>query len=189
MIRLLWLLPVALMGCVPTSNGFDPGIRDIAAQRMRFVAEAVCLTNRTRSAQDRAARGLGFPIRQRDDGATIYINPNTLTFLRLGPAPEQSITTPEGREVVSVGHGCSVGSPAVTVELANRLTGEILASRLVDGSDLLARPVGAGTNSAGGAGFFFEDLAVTLPFATTSFTDETGAAQAFDHPVILIVHN
>jgi hypothetical protein len=179
-----------LSGCVQaTSTGFTTGQGDIAAQRMRFTTEAVCLNNTTRAGQDQAARGLDFPIRERTEGAIVYANPGTLTFLRIGPAPVQSFETDEGRIEVR-GNGCSVGSPAVGRDLANRLAGEILAPRLVDGSDTLRAPLGAGRNDAGGFGFFFERLSVTLPLARTTFTDpETGEGIAFDHPVILIVHN
>ncbi|CUH38845.1 hypothetical protein JSE7799_01563 [Jannaschia seosinensis] len=190
MIRVLLLL-LALAACAPASgsNGFGSGLRDIAAQRVRFAAEAVCLNNPTRRAQERAAARLDFPIKDRDGRATVYANPGTLTFLRIGPAPEQSYTDDRGQRRVVQGNGCSVGSPAVGVELANRLAGEILAPRLVDGSDILEAPRGAGTNLEGGVGFFFEGLAVTLPLAQTMFTDpETGESIAFDHPVILIVH-
>ncbi|WP_179378228.1 hypothetical protein [Jannaschia marina] len=189
MIKRALLLMLGLAGCVPTTGGFSPGVSNIAAQRMRFAAEAVCLNNRTRSAQDRAARALDFPVRERDGRAVVYANPGTLTFIRIGPAPEQTFTDDQGRRRSIAGNGCSVGSPAVGTALANRLAGEILTPRLVDGSDLLRAPLGAGRNADGGVGFFFEDLAVTLPVARTTFTDpESGQGTAFDHPVILIVH-
>ena len=181
---------VALSGCVQATNGFEPGVSDIAAQRMRFAAEAVCLNNTSRRAQDRAARGLNFPIQERDRDATVYANPGTLTFVRIGPAPDQTYTDETGARQVVRGNGCSVGSPAVGIERANRLAGEILTPRLVDGSDILAAPRGAGRNRDGGVGFFFDGLSVTLPQARTTFLDpETGEGAAFDHPVILIVHD
>ena len=189
MIRPLLLLLV-LSGCVSnTSNGFGPGVTDIAAQRMRFAAEAVCLNNTSRNTQDRAARALNFPVRERDGDAIVFANPGTLTFIRIGPAPEQTFTDDQNRQRSIAGNGCSVGSPAVNTERANRLAGEILAPRLVDGSDTLLAPLGAGRNVDGGVGFFFDNLAVTLPLARTTFSNpETGEGQAFDHPVILIVH-
>lgn len=191
MIRPAIALAVAatLAGCA--QGGFSRGAADIAGQRMGFVAEAVCLNNQTRRTQDRAARALNFPVVETDGASTVYVNPGTLTFMRIGPVPAQGVTIDGGdRIVVPAGSGCSVGSPAVGLEQANRLAGEILAPRLVDGSDTLAGPLGAGVNAAGGAGFFFEGLAVTLPLARTTFTDpETGEATGFDHPVILIVHN
>ena len=187
------LLVLVLAGCVPVSstNGFSPGVSNIAAQRVRFVAEAVCLNNQSSASQSRAARALDFPVTERDGGETVYIDPGTLTFVRIGPAPEQRFTDSEGRNQRVPGRsGCSVGSPAVGTELANRLAGEILAPRLIDGSDSLLAPLGAGTNAEGGVGFFFDALAVTLPVARTTFTNpETGEGVAFDHPVILIVHN
>jgi len=194
MIRKLALVLGLLGGvaaCVPTgNNGFGPGVSDIAAQRMRFAAEAVCLNNRSRAAQRRSAQNLNFPVRERDGNATIYINPGTLTFIRIGPAPGQSFTDAAGQRQTVQGNGCSVGSPAVGTDLANRLAGEILAPRLVDGSDTLLAPRGAGTNKDGGVGFFFDNLSVTLPVARTTFTDpETGEGVAFDHPVILVIHN
>ncbi len=184
------LLPLALAGCVSTTtNGFEPGVSDIAAQRMRFAAEAVCLNNSSQSAQDRAARGLNFPVRERDGGSTIYANPGTLTFVRIGPVPDQFYNDATGARQVVRGSGCSVGSPAVGIDRANRLAGEILAPRLVDGSDTLAAPRGAGRNIDGGVGFFFDGLSITLPQARTTFLNpETGEGAAFDHPVILIVH-
>ncbi|MEM7490174.1 MAG: hypothetical protein AAF390_13720 [Pseudomonadota bacterium] len=191
MIRVLLPLALLLTGCVQTgaSNGFSSGEANIAAQRMRFAVEAVCLNNRTRNGQDQAARQLSFPIREREGSSVVYANPGTLTFLRIGPAPEQAITTEAGRIVIN-GSGCSVGSPAVGQAVAQRLAGEILAPRLVDGSDTLRAPIAAGRNSDGGIGFFFEGLSVTLPPARTTFTDPaTGQGIAFDHPVILIVHN
>ncbi|CTQ31375.1 hypothetical protein [Jannaschia rubra] len=190
MIRALPLL-LLLGACAQTTQtGFPAGVSDIAAQRMRFVTEAVCLNNATRRTQEAAARALDFPIREEDAGATVYANPGTLTFVRIGPAPEQTFTDDEGRRRAVSGNGCSVGSPAVGTRMANRLAGEILAPRLVDGSDLLRAPLAAGRNVDGGVGFFFDTLAVTLPLARTSFTDpETGEGAAFDHPVILIVHN
>lgn len=189
MIRPLVLL-LALAGCVQTGdNGFGAGVGDIAAQRMRFAAEAVCLNNDTRRSQETAARALDFPVRERDGASVVYANPGTLTFVRIGPAPEQTFTDNAGQPRSIAGNGCSVGSPAVGTERANMLAGEILTPRLVDGSSLLQAPLGAGRNVNGGAGFFFEDLAVTLPVARTTFGDpETGQATAFDHPVILIVH-
>lgn len=189
MIRPLVLL-LALAGCVQTGdNGFGAGVGDIAAQRMRFAAEAVCLNNETRRSQETAARALDFPVRERDGTSVVYANPGTLTFIRIGPAPEQTFTDDRGARRSIAGNGCSVGSPAVGTERANRLAGEILAPRLVDGSTLLQAPLGAGRNVDGGVGFFFEDLAVTLPVARTTFGDpETGQGTAFDHPVILIVH-
>ncbi|CTQ49013.1 hypothetical protein [Jannaschia donghaensis] len=189
MIRPLVLL-LALAGCVQTgTNGFGSGVGDIAAQRMRFAAEAVCLNNRTRGTQDRAARALNFPVRERDGNSIVYANPGTLTFIRIGPAPDQTFTDDQGQRRSIAGSGCSVGSPAVGTDRANRLAGEILAPRLIDGSDTLLAPLGAGTNVDGGVGFFFDNLAVTLPVARTTFTNpETGQGTAFDHPVILIVH-
>ncbi|WP_299816406.1 hypothetical protein [uncultured Jannaschia sp.] len=183
------LLLLALAGCVSTTNGFERGVSDIAAQRMRFATEAVCLNNSSQSAQDRAAQRLNFPIRERDGASTIYANPGTLTYVRIGPAPDQTYTDETGTPQVVRGSGCSVGSPAVGIERANRLAGEILAPRLVDGSDILAAPRGAGRNRSGGVGFFFDRLSVTLPQARTTFLNpETGEGAAFDHPVILIVH-
>ncbi|SFJ39649.1 hypothetical protein [Jannaschia pohangensis] len=194
MIRKL-ALALGLLGgvaaCVPAgNNGFSPGVSDIAAQRMRFAAEAVCLNNRSRAAQRRSAQNLNFPVRERDGDATVYINPGTLTFIRIGPAPAQSFTNAAGQRQIVQGNGCSVGSPAVGTNLANKLAGEILAPRLVDGSDTLLAPLGAGTNEDGGVGFFFDNLSVTLPVARTTFTDpDTGEGVAFNHPVILVIHN
>lgn len=187
--RALFLL-LALAGCMPaTQNGFGPGVSDIAAQRMRFAAEAICLNNTTSRAQNSAARGLNFPVSEPDGNSVVYANPGTLTFIRIGPAPDQSFNDDLGQRRLLRGNGCSVGSPAVGTQLANRLAGEILAPRLVDGSDTLLAPLGAGRNQDGGVGFFFDNLAVTLPVARTTFTDPaTGEGVAFDHPVILIVH-
>jgi hypothetical protein len=184
------VVALALAGCAQgTTNGFTAGQSDIAAQRVRFAAEAVCLNNTTRRAQDRAARGLNFPVRQTEpDGATVFVNPGTLTFLRLGPAPEQTIAVEGGTRTIR-GSGCSVGSPAVGRDLAQRLAGEILAPRLVDGSDTLQAPIGAGRNAEGGLGFFFDRLSVTLPLARTAFVDpQANRMVAFEHPVILVVH-
>tara|TARA_R110000850_G_scaffold55801_2_gene131829 strand:+ start:151 stop:723 length:573 start_codon:yes stop_codon:yes gene_type:complete len=185
------LLLLTLAGCASTGpNGFGPGVSDIAAQRVRFAAEAVCLNNRTLRTQDAAARALNFPVRERDGASIVYANPGTLTFIRIGPAPDQSFTDDQGQRQIVSGTGCSVGSPAVGTATANRLAGEILAPRLVDGSDTLLAPRGAGRNPDGGVGFFFDNLSVTLPLARTTFVDpETGEGVAFDHPVILIVHN
>ena len=191
MIRLLPLLLLALVACVPATQraGFGAGVSDIAAQRMRFAAEAVCLNNTTRAGQVRAAGTLAFPLRQTDGASVVFANPGTLTFVRIGPAPTQGFLDGEGRRRVIAGEGCSVGSPAVDTMLANRLAGEILAPRLVDGSDTLLAPLGAGRNADGGVGFFFDNLAVTLPQARTVIADPaTGRATAFDHPVILVVH-
>ena len=186
----LLLAPLLAAGCMQTgTSAFSTAERQVAGQRLGFVAEAVCLNNTTRSGQRRAATALDFPVRQREDGAEIFVNPGTLTFLRLGPVPEQGITVDGTRTVIPGRQGCSVGSPAVNTREANAIAGNILAPRLVDGSDILAAPIGAGLNQDGGAGFFFRNLAVTTPGARTTFTnDETGEALAFDHPVILIVH-
>ncbi len=128
-------------------------------------------------------------MRQDDGRSVVFANPGTLTFVRIGPAPEQGFTDGEGRARTIRGDGCSVGSPAVDTALANRLAGEILAPRLVDGSDTLLAPLGAGRNADGGVGFFFDRLAVTLPQARTVIADPgTGEAVAYDHPVILVVH-
>jgi hypothetical protein len=189
--RLALLLLPALAACAPAEGTLrvSQGTEQIAVQRMRFATEAVCLNNRTRAAQDRAARALDFPVREREGNAVVYVNPGTLTFLRLGPVPPQAIQTPDGSQVVYRGPGCSVGSPAVDVRAANRIAGEILAPRLVDGSELTASPVGAGQNARGGVGFFFEDVAVTQPTAQTTISDPTtGAAERFVHPVILVIH-
>lgn len=192
MIRpLILLAAAALSACMPSDGAMRVSgpVEQIAVQRMRFATEAVCLNNRTRAAQDRAARALGFPVRDREGPAVVYVNPGTLTFLRLGPAPDQAISTPDGRRVVYSGNGCSVGSPAVGVRTANRIAGEILAPRLVDGSALTAAPIGAGQNERGGVGFFFDDVALTQPIARTTITDPgTGEAQSFLHPVILVIH-
>ena len=188
------LLPLALLaaGCVPTNPiGADAATEAAAFQRMRFVAEAVCLNNRTRGGQDRAARALGFPLRERgDQGSTLYVNPATLTFLRLGPSPQQTVTAADGRVVRYQGNGCSVGSPAVSLSNANRVAGEMLQARLVEGDRLTATPVGAGTNAADGVGLFFDDLSVTVPLATTVFSNpETGEAAQVVHPVVLVIHS
>ncbi|MDB2407146.1 hypothetical protein N9W17_01260 [Jannaschia sp.] len=192
MIRpLILLAAAALSACVPQDGPMRVSgpVQDIAVQRMRFAVEAVCLNNTTRAAQDRAARALDFPIRDREGGAIVYVNPGTLTFLRLGPVPEQAITLEGGQQVVYSGPGCSVGSPAVGVSVANRIAGEILAPRLVDGSALTSAPVGAGRNEQGGVGFFFEDVSLTQPTAQTTITNPTtGQAEAFVHPVILVIH-
>ena len=183
-------LLLALAACVPAERaGFAPGVTDIAAQRMRFAAEAVCLNNVTRAGQERAARALAFPLRETDGASTVFANPGTLTFVRIGPAPVQGFTDADGRRRAVTGPGCSVGSPAIGVERANRLAGEILAPRLVDGSDTLLAPLAAGRNAGGGVGFFFDTLSVTLPAARTTLGDPaSGRARIFDHPVILIVH-
>lgn len=185
------LLSAALLGgcasdaALQTSAGFA----EIAEQRMRFAAEAVCLNNTTRASQDRAARALNFPVTERDGDSVVYVNPGTLTFLRIGLAPDQSVETPSGVREIYSGSGCSVGSPAVGIRSANRLVGEILAPRLVDGSEITRAPVGAGRNQSGGVGLFFDDVAVTLPIARTTISDpETGEAETFVHPVILILH-
>ena len=191
MIRAAILLAAALLaGCAQDAGMRVPtGLEQVAIQRMRFTTEAVCLNNDTLSKQDRAARALDFPVRDRDGGATVYVNPGTLTFLRLGPAPDQAIITEDGREVVYRGSGCSVGSPAIGIRTANRIVGEILAPRLVDGSALTATPVGAGTNDRGGIGFFFDDVSLTQPIAETTITNpETGQEQTYLHPVILVIH-
>ncbi|WP_298436689.1 hypothetical protein [uncultured Jannaschia sp.] len=194
MIRAAALLAaaLALAACQPaTQTGFSQGAAEIAGQRMAFTVEAVCLNNRTRAGQTRAARALDFPFVQREDGGTVYSNPGTLTFLRIGPVAQQSITNRDGERIdVPGGSGCSVGSPAVGLRQSNAIAGQILAPRLVDGSGTLDGPLGAGLNPAGGAGFFFEGLTMTTPLARTTLTDPaTGEARAFDHPVILIVHN
>ena len=190
-------LLLALAACAPAgaragpgaAAAFGPGVAEIAAQRMRFAAEAVCLNNATAAGQVRAAEALAFPLRRTDGASVVFANPGTLTFVRIGPAPAQGFTDADGRRRLVSGEGCSVGSPAVGIAQANRLAGEILAPRLVDGSDTLLAPLGAGRNADGGAGFFFERLSVTLPFARTTLADPaTGRAADFDHPVILVVH-
>lgn len=189
--RVLALLPAALLSaCAATTNGFDAGTSDIAAQRMRFVVEAVCFNNPTRSAQDRAARALGFPVRQRDEEGVLYVNPGTLTFLRLGPSPELGFDTPEGEPRTVSGHGCSVGSPAVGVDAANRMLGQIIAPRLAEGSALIRAPLGAGRADFGGVGLFFEDFAATVAEARTILTDEeTSESVLYDHPTILVIRD
>ncbi|KIT17617.1 hypothetical protein [Jannaschia aquimarina] len=184
------LSALILSGCVQSTstNGFDAATSQVALQRMRFAAEAVCLNNRTRASQDRAARRLAFPVRERQDGAITYVNPGTLTFLRLGPSPVQALNTADGRRTFGGGHGCSVGSPAVGLAAANRVVGELLAPRLLEGDPRVASPLGAGSNAADGAGVFFDDLAVTVPIAQTTITDSEGRGQRFTHPVILILH-
>jgi hypothetical protein len=181
---------LALAGCAGQAPSgrpdFPAGLERVAEQRMRFAVEAVCLNNGTRASQDRAAQALRFPIRERRDGGTNYVNPETLTFLRIGPAPAQTIDTPSGRRAYD-GIGCSVGSPAVAVDTANRLVGEILAPRLVEGDRTIAAPVGAGRNEARGIGLFFEELAVTVPPARSTFVAGSGDSVSFDHPVILIL--
>ena len=189
MTRLLPLL-LALAGCASPDRGseFDPAQQQAALQRMRFAVEAVCLNNRSRDDQDRVARSLGFPIRERQDGGINYVNPSTLTFLRLAPAGPQTVALPGGGTRDYSGQGCSVGSPAVNVDMANRLVGEILAPRLVEGDSSVALPVAAGVNEARGAGLFFDDLAITVPLGTTTITNDGGEGVRFVHPVILIVH-
>ncbi|MBM2575109.1 hypothetical protein JQC91_02220 [Jannaschia sp. Os4] len=189
-----FLLPLALLaaGCVPTNPiGADAATEAAAFQRMRFAAEAVCLNNRTRAAQERAARALSFPLREpAEAGAVLYVNPATLTFLRIGPSPRQSVTAADGRDVTYQGNGCSVGSPAVGLTGANRVAGEMLQARLVEGDRLTATPVGAGTNAADGVGLFFDDLSVTVPLATTGFTNpDTGETAQVVHPVVLVIHS
>ncbi|UWQ18027.1 hypothetical protein [Jannaschia sp. M317] len=191
MIRAVALLTLAVLaGCVSNTAPVQTSaaFRATASERIQFALEAVCLNNTTRAAQNRAARSLGFPIAEREGASTVYVNPTTLTFLRIGPAPDQFITTEAGR-LAYRGSGCSVGSPAVGIQGANAISGRVLAARLADGTDLLNRPVSAGTNELGGAGFFFEDLSVTLPIADTTFTNEqTGESETISHPVILIIH-
>ena len=73
---------------------------------------------------------------------------------------------------------------------ANRVAGEMLSPRLVEGDSLTATPVGAGTNAADGVGLFFDDLSVTVPLATTVFSNpETGEAAQVVHPVVLVIHS
>lgn len=190
MIRLLPLLLLA--GCVSATGGtgFDRATEAAALQRMRFVAEAVCLSNTTRASQDRAARRLGFPVREREGPSTLFVNPATLTFLRLGPSPVQTVEDGRGQEVRYEGHGCSVGSPAVGLEGANRVAGEILAPRLLEGDRSVAAPVGAGANASQGVGLFFDDLAVTVPLARTVIGDPaSGDGVASIHPVVLVIHD
>jgi hypothetical protein len=178
-----------LGGCAAQAPGgrpFPAALTQVAEQRMRFAVEAVCLNNGTRASQDRAARALSFPIREARDGGVNYVNPDTLTFLRIGPAPAQTIDTAAGPRAYD-GIGCSVGSPAVAVDDANRLVGEILAPRLVEGDRSIAAPVGAGRNDTRGIGLFFEELAVTVPPARSTFVGGTGRSVSFDHPVILIL--
>ena len=197
MIRFLIPVMLFLSACGAGGSGggdgaaaqFAPEQREAALQRMRFVAEAVCLNNRTARAQDRAARALGFPIRERRGGGVIYANPGTLTILRLAPAPPQTVSLPGGGTRVYRGMGCAVGSPAVSVRTANRLVGEILTPRLVEGDRSVSQPVSAGQNDTDGAGFFFDDLAITVPPVRNVVVDKaTGRGVAYRHPEILIVH-
>jgi hypothetical protein len=180
---------LGLAGCAGQTAreaSFPAAVERVAEQRMRFAVEAVCLNNGTRAGQDDAARALRFPIREVQDGGVNYVNPETLTFLRIGPAPAQTIDTASGPRAYG-GIGCSVGSPAVPVAQANRLVGEILAPRLVEGDRSIAAPVGAGQNEADGIGLFFEELAITVPPARSTFVSPEGDAVSFDHPVILIL--
>ena len=184
----LLVLPALLAGCVTSGTGFSPAAEQVALQRMRFAVEAVCLNNDTRGAQDRAARTAGFPIRERQDGGVNYVNLETLTFLRLAPAPTLSVMTEDGPRAFE-GMACSVGSPAVDVDTANRVVGEILAPRLVEGDTRLSGLIGAGENEGRGVGLFFEDLIVTVAEAETTLLDgETGEGVRFVHPTILILH-
>lgn len=188
---------IGLAGCVQTggaANGFSPAVADLAEQRMRFITEAVCLSHKTPAAQRRAARGLNFLVPAQsggiaDPGATGFVSPATATSLRIGPVEPQSFENADGEPQIVRGSGCSVGSPAVSIDRANRIMAEILAPRLVEGDRQAGVPIGSGTNDSGGAGFFFENLAVTLPLALTPFTEEgTGRRLAHEHPIILIVH-
>ena len=191
MIRLL-PLSLLLAGCVQTTaRGFEPAQREVALQRMRFVVEAVCLNNRTRAAQDRAARRLGFPLREVREGTVFYANPATLTFLQLGQSPELGFTQPDGTPRSVRGPACGVGSPAVGVANANRLLGEVLAPRLVEGDRTVSAPVALGENEDRGFGFLFEGLVVTvLRLGEVTFSDpEAAESVTFRYPVILVVHD
>ena len=188
--RALPALAVLLSGCVEATSGFGSAQEQVALQRMRFAVEAVCLNNDTRGAQERAVASLGFPDRQVEEGVTFYGNPATLTVVQLARrSPDLGFVTPDGREVRVQGPSCAVGSPAVGVETANRIVGEILAPRLVEGDSTVAQPVALGENGDRGFGFLFEGLAVTvLQLGATTVTDDAGA-RTFVYPVILVIHD
>ena len=199
-VRALAMLLLLMGGCVHAVGGngaasgpFTPAAREAAAQRVRFAAEAVCLNNRTRDAQDRAARQAGFTARERQpDGSVVYSNLGVLTFLRLERVPAQTFSQPDGSPgQVSAGPGCLVGSPAVDTRTANRLVGEILAPRLIEGDQRVSAPVGSGENDSRGVGFFFEDLSVTVPLdgVTTVVDGASGRERTFVHSMILVVHD
>ena len=188
------MLPVLLLlgACVQaTSTSFPPEQRQIALQRMRFAVEAVCLNNTTQRTQERAARSVGFTNREVIDGEIVYVNPATLTFLQFAQSPVLGFERPDGQPTSVQGPGCGVGSPAVDVMAANRLIGEILAPRLVEGDSTVAAVVALGENEDRGFGFLFETLAVSvLRLGLVSFTNEaTGQETTFNYPVILIVHD
>lgn len=186
------LLALLLGACVQApSSGFDPAATQVALQRMRFAVEAVCLNNTTRAAQERAIRALGFPERDEQGDVTFFVNPATLTFVQLvRRSPDLGFVEPDGTRRVVRGPACGVGSPAVDVAQANRLVGEILAPRLVEGDRTVARPVAVGENADRGFGFLFEGLAMTvLRVGDVTFTDGAGRAQRFVYPVILVVRD
>ncbi|PWJ22075.1 hypothetical protein [Jannaschia seohaensis] len=188
MIRALLML-AALSACGAQGPGLSAAMEEIAVQRMRFTLEAVCVNNRTRRAQARVAETMSFPERQRDNGTVFYLNPGTLTVLALSTDAPLTLITEDGHRLSYRRDACAVGSPVVGVQAANRIMGEILAPRLVDGSNLAVSGVAFGQNRLGGTAFYFEDLAVIQDVVDVSvFDPETGATEIFSHPVVLVLH-
>ena len=190
-IALLALL--ALGACVqasgPSANdpfGAPPGV---AEQRMAFALESVCIENRTRGAQLAAARRLGFPIEDRNGAETTFVNPSTGTLLVIGPVVDVSLTLEDRSFRRTGGPGCWVGSPSVGRDAANAIAGRVLSSRMVEGSRLTSVPIGAGEESEGGLGFFFENLAVTVQRVVTLFPGPQGQPNAVSYPIIVVVHS
>ena len=187
------LAALALGACVqasgPSANdpfGAPPGV---AEQRMAFALESVCIENRTRGAQLAAARRLGFPIEDRNGAETTFVNPSTGTLLVIGPVVDVSLTLEDRSFRRTGGPGCWVGSPSVGRDAANAIAGRVLSSRMVEGSRLTSVPIGAGEESEGGLGFFFENLAVTVQRVVTLFPGPQGQPNAVSYPIIVVVHS
>ena len=187
------LAALALGACVPASGpaSNDPfgAPSGVAEQRMAFALESVCIQNRTRGAQLAAARRLGFPIEDREGPETTFLNPSTGTVLVIGPIENVGLTLEDGSLRRLDGPGCWVGSPSVRRDAANAIAGRVLAPRMVEGSRLTSAPIGAGEDSAGGLGFFFENLAVTVGEVVTVFTGPQGQPNPVSYPIIVVLHS
>ena len=187
------LATLALGACVqasgPAANDPFGAPASVAEQRMAFALESVCIENRTRSAQLAAARRIGFPIEERNGAETTFLSPSTGTILVIGPVEDIGLMLEDGSLRRVGGPGCWVGSPSVGRDAANAIAGRVLAPRMVEGSRLTRGPIGAGEDSAGGLGFFFENLAVTVGEVGTIFTGPQGQPNPVSYPIIVVLHS
>ncbi|NSX55061.1 hypothetical protein [Parasulfitobacter algicola] len=171
---LMGVIAFTLASCATAPMGVSSAQNEIAKQRMRFLMEAACLNETTLRAQRQVLDKQGFADKRPDKGGLSYNDGPSLVFANLDPN-RWVVSNLDGLQKRIDGNGCSVGSPAISINDANDIVAQVLAPRLISDTRRLPATLGVGRSSTdGGNGYFFEDFAIVVSQGQITFSDAQG---------------